>query len=379
MPCNTRVPPGAMAPSSRPYREEGISGTPTLYQLHTRPSLTYAPGLSRYGKAMAFHLIDISPADLAKVRALIAENRFGSIEEFLLTAVRNQLLLESHGYAASESSTLSEAVPPNIRSQKWNLAAVPPETASLSADQPPRGPLFGQYYRFLPLKFVLRFVAAKTTLGPASVTDLEEELGKEGTQLALQLRAVQAGDLALSTGFPSDERDGRKSRDRFTAQYLGRSTSTGAMGGFGFALGLLGTGGGIDKATVQVGLTKAGIAFLKLENPVLDRGEHQPLSDSETSFLWEIIGTRLPDERDHMMETVRAIRTGANTPTTLAAALGTFYKNRFSGEDWSDAKVSLTRSGVVSRLSEMNLVEPEKVGSRVTYEVNDDVARTLGV
>jgi hypothetical protein len=317
---------------------------------------------------MAMHLLDLSPTELAQVRELISANRFGSVEEFLQTAVRNQLLLERHGNALG--SSIPEESPQNVRHRKWSVTAVPGETVTVSADEqePPQGPLFGQFYRFLPLKFVLRFVAAKTTLGPASLADLEEELGKEGTHLALQLRAVQAGDLALSTGFPSDDRDSRKSRERFTTQYLGRVSSSGAVSGFGAAMGFLGAVPDYDKIEVRVALTKAGLDFVRIPNPILDGSGSDPLSVEEVAFLLRKIAERLPDEHEHLQETIRAVRSGSNAPTSLAEAMGDFYRRRFGGGDWSQAKVNLTKAGAVSRLSEMKLLKPIKAGSKVTYE-----------
>lgn len=326
---------------------------------------------------MGIQLVDMSPGDFAQVKELVSAGRFSSAEEFLQTAIRNQLLLERQGAPAVRSS---DAAPPASDPSRWSVVSLPSnnpvEAPELAA---PRGPLFGQFYRFLPLKFVLRFVATQTATALVDLRAIEDEVGVEGAKLAAALRGAEQGDVALSTGFPSDDRDSRKSRDRFTAQYLGRPTSSGAVGGFGVVLGLLGSKPAREKDAVQVALTKAGLQFVRLRNPVLDDGQKVPLSVDEISFLWELISKRLPDERDHMREAVRAIRSGANTPTELAGSLSKFYKKRFSDEDWSEAKVNLTRSGAVSRLSEMSVVKPEKSGSRVTYEVNDEVAKKLGI
>ena len=355
-----------------------------------------------YATSMAVHLIDISGPELEAIRTLVQGGRFAAVEDFLQVAVRNQLVLERARQPGMTLQPAPVAAPPNQKriskaapdamvagQVTWDMPGLEPfEVENLPASAIPTlpapglgpGPLFGQFYRFLPVKLVLRALAVESAGGFPEFKGFSKKAVAAAKLLAEVLAGlpVRTSPLSLTTGLPSEDRDAGKSAARFEAQYVGRVRSSGQPDGFGFAVGFL-AAAKEDGASMRVGLTEAGLAFVRLRNPTLDDRETTPLSSEEARFIVKWFRDNLPDEFTHMREVVAAVRRGSNTPTSMAQAMMQFYEHTFRQERWTPPKANLTRSGAVSRLIEMQLLGASKEGQRVMYAVNEALAAELGL
>lgn len=344
---------------------------------------------------MAVHLINIGQKQLRTIDGLVRTGCYESIEQFVEVAIRNQIVYEAQaaetGSAAfqgehrqaiqREQSNLDIT---RVESKKrhavkldtrptWRHVEIP--ITPFSDVKPTTRPLWGQFYRFLPLKLVARLLAQAQSEEPAQMKAFCDEVVAEARNLAHQLRLVNdmnavKNEITFTTGFPNNKRDARKSADRFVSQYVGRVRSDGRLDGFLSALGFA----SLEQVNKErlIGLTASGLRFASLPNCVLDDGTVPPLlSDDEVSFLIKHIAQQMPGERDQLQEIIKLISESTNTPMQLDRALGDFYKTRYSAEKWTDAKVSVTRAGAVSRLTEMQLIRVTREGRRVIYGLED--------
>jgi len=346
-------------------------------------------------RADMIHLINISPKYLQAIERLVKSGRFESLEQFVEIAIRNQIVYETQ-MSGSRSGTSQQGGKEAIGTETVQLdrrlerakrvdhgeLVVRPSWAFTSLDikpfsdgKPTIRPLWGQFYRFLPVKLVVRLLARTQCAQPPEIRDLADEIAEEALDLADQLRSMgnakrSTNGLSLAAGLPSSERDWRKSSERFFSQYVGRVRSDGTLDGFLAALGFAALQQE-DKKTL-IGLTDPGIEFASLPNPILDDGDIvRPLSNEEVSFLIAHIAHQMPGESDQLREVIQSISKDLNTPKGLDSRLSEYYRTRYPDEKWTDAKVSVMRAGTISRLAEMRLVSVVKKGIRVEYKLNE--------
>lgn len=116
----------------------------------------------------------------------------------------------------------------------------------------------------------------------------------------------------------------------------------------------------------KIGLTNAGRRFASMHNPLLDDGlsADEALSQDEVEFLVSFSREELPAEYEAMLTIARAIEEEQNRPTQLTERVTKL------NQDWTDAQAKTIRSGLVSRMYEMGMVERHRVGQRGTgYEL----------
>lgn len=349
---------------------------------------------------MAIHMIDISPETLRWIGALVQQGRYENLEQFLSTAIRNQLVLEN---AETDQSNPEQPTPagasvsgrhePETRASADSIEpcsswrAVEIQTEPLPTSRPVQKPLWGQFYRFLPLKLVLRLMVNTTEAGRVSLTDFATGVVGDTTYLAAQLRDADTqrkalGMIPLSVGFPNPKKPER-SRHRFLVQYVGLLTKQGELTGFpadmGFALRA------DDTSADNIYVSRAGAEFAQLPNPVLDAGDLSvPLSPEEVGFLVDYIAAEMAGEKDQMVGILRFISEGADTPSALSERMLSVYEPYFGGgspssDRWTDKKVTLMRSGAVSRLVEFGFVRRQREGTRVRYSLAGDWEEALRI
>jgi len=346
---------------------------------------------------MAIHLIDISPEDLRAIQNLLKLGHFESVEQFVAVAVRNQLVYETQR-DSSQLTVVEQAIGKAASAAPGNLARVSdlgtnhrflpkpswlfssPDIEPLPAIKPTQDPLWGQYYRFLPLKLILRLLANAQQDGFPRMDTFQDQIVPDVLYLANHLRVTdntrkQMGRMALAIGFPNT-RKAEKSQARFVSQYIGRVTAEGNLAGLPAAMGFAALL--TDPDVKLLGLTKTGVEFASLPNPILDNGDLScALGDEEISFLLAHISEQMPGEIAQLKEVVKAVSDGLDTPKELDAHMRNHYKKSFSGDNWTDAKVAVMRSGAVSRLAEMGFIKVIKKGVRVRYKLAEDWKRRL--
>ncbi|MFV2043985.1 MAG: hypothetical protein ACC700_12225 [Anaerolineales bacterium] len=258
--------------------------------------------------------------------------------------------------------------------------ATPPKDApSIGAADPPADQLsidrwiFGQHNRLLPIKASCRAMANLLESDPDGLLldKVSPDIAKSAAELGAVLRSIdnryglKRGD-ALATAFPSEGKRKHSSLDRYVSQFIGQITRDGRLTGLPADLKLL------DKPAREselVILTEAGWEFALLKNPVLDKlNDDLPssLSQEERDYLINHISSKVPVEKAAYTAIVESIRSGFNTPTQLDDALRSTMSNE-KLVAFGKSFLSSQRSGAVSRMADLGILERERDGAHVKY------------
>ena len=231
--------------------------------------------------------------------------------------------------------------------------------------------LFGQMNRFLPVKVTCRGLATLLKNNPAGA---EFEAARESIlEAAVEFGAFLAesdqrsgakGDEKLSLCFPDKRKGNEKSKLRFSNQFIGSIDSQGQMFGMPTSLCLMRPRK--NGARLHLALTEPGLHFALLNNPVIDQKSTASgkYSSEETEFLVDHIFRYVPEEAAAYKLLLAAIRQGSNTPDALD---GFLRSRRGSQPEISPAYLSTQRSGVISRMVDIGLIQRKKDGTRVSY------------
>jgi len=340
---------------------------------------------------MPIVLVNLPVDAVQSISAFVTSKRYTSLEEFVLLAITNQLTYEKgtgsglsndanpnlHDHNTSQGRTeTTQAVSVRSLHNGLYVARSHPDVAVLECPLPKDELLWGQYYRFLPLKVVLRLLENTSTNAWPELHAFHEIVAKRVQELGGKLRALdeiglQSRDgVKLSVGFPN-ARKPEKSTSRYIEQYVGTVNRQHVPYGFGPTIGFI----GIQTATNEcyIGLTEAGRQFATTPNPVLDHDDYSAsLGPDEVHFLIHHICNQIPAEKRHIGATLTAIAEGHDTPDELDQILGQQYRGWFPAQTWSSKKITAMRSGVLSRLREMGIVRPKRKGIRVRYDLDND-------
>jgi hypothetical protein len=109
-----------------------------------------------------------------------------------------------------------------------------------------------------------------------------------------------------------------------------------------------------------------------LPNPVLDglNGQTEKFSPEERVLLLRHIATSVPVEAFAYQAVLKATQEGNNTPDKMDAALKTYVADD-RAEKLSQSFLASQRSGAVSRMSDLGLVERQRDGTRVSYAATE--------
>lgn len=238
----------------------------------------------------------------------------------------------------------------------------------ISRDSVPRFPLWGQYYRFLPLKLVVRVLANLSIDEPPKLEIAREICVDIATKVG---QTLKHSHKELSTTFPEDS---EKSKTRFANQYVGHVKSPNKLL-VGMSEELL----FINIMHDRMGLTSHGITFAKLRNPVIDDGEFsQSLSEDESMFLIKHIMNNVKDEAEHILHLLKGLKETPLTRIELNKHMEIFYRRYYNGrEPWSPQMIETMRAGLTSRAIELGLIGKEKKKSRVYYYITNKGLKVL--
>ena len=357
---------------------------------------------------MAKRVIDLPPAIEHLVWRKIQDGTYESFDHLVTLALENQLKAEGNNQNwwlgkhqdTDESSPVhkplinkqsSSAAGPGPHSQSVDVASIhrlieiPTEEPVLLEAMLPQdtlsGPLWGQYYRFFPVKPALRVLAhlseERLPTVPefrAAACDVAERVGRR-----LKLRDVELGlklgDL-LSTSLPEST---DKSRRRYADQFL-IYTRPSDRKHDGLLPRLKFISVRSEGQAVRIGLTEAGLNFSRKANPIIDSasGGISSLSDEEKEFLLGHLELEVPDEADHMTNLLGLIARGVIDRESLNKKMRVYY---YSHQDkkraWTDAHVNTMRAGLQSRLHELGLTSRTKHGLAVSYVLTERGRRFL--
>ena len=268
-----------------------------------------------------------------------------------------------------------------------------PSKSGIAKDEP----LSGFLNRILPVKFNLRVLSIlifnsepwnmdsgwddqEGMMDGVTLTELRKSASstaagaKEWLSQIDKSRSSDRGS-GISTGFPNE---GKKSIERYVAQFVG-SRRKGELSGALFEMGFAGLAGfklgPLGVYSDDIFLTKEGLYFAMLENPVIDLTEDfvkkaQRFSEKECEFLVSHIRKNLPAEWDLMNQVADMIREGNSRASGMLGGL-------ISSRGWDRDKASVMRAAVVARMQEMMLIERIQSGVDVTFELTDSGKKEL--
>ena len=318
-----------------------------------------------------------------KIRRAILKRKYKDFQHFAIIALENQALAEM----TDENPWMPEEHQENLST--YNLAEnqltkINNKSTIITLPSPAETELvsqilWGQYYRFLPVKLATRVLSNLSEKKMPRLYDFLDACTAEALKLRPALvkidkkERIEHGER-LSASFPTNE---DKSMKRFAHQYLVYIRgSDGKLDGMMPSLRFANIT--VEDNVVSIGLTKFGLDFSRIVNPTLDNTGTQPLSQEEKEFLFNHIADNLPKEYEHMMTSVSAISSGINSRDELNQTLSKFYSKYHSGDEWSEAVVNTMRSGLFSRMTELGIITRDKKGRNVTYDLSDEGKSHLG-
>lgn len=233
--------------------------------------------------------------------------------------------------------------------------------------------LFGQYNRLLPAKASCRSLS-HFVMDNTEGVKLEEMAGKIAESAAYfgdYLRVYEEvhnihRDDRLSVAFPTTGSGAEKSQARFSNQFVGSLSSSGELSGLLFGMKLINQ---MKKGVEYISLTEAGWKFALLSNPILENDQDNPtdkLSLEESEYLVEHINKHVPVEDFAYRAILRAIKNGIDTPGKIDEELKK-YMSSFAEKKFSASFLSSQRSGAISRMTDLKLVERVREGIHVRY------------
>ena len=227
--------------------------------------------------------------------------------------------------------------------------------------------LWGQFSRFLPIKFTLRILAWCELRNNHPVTIQEWSMAVRTLSPFYRL-ILRELDLAYGTrrgeqmasGFPKDT---EKSTERFTRHFCADIYSDGKMVGLPSHLGLITNDGD------RIQFTAEGLAYVEATNPLIDKAgpEGRTIGADEETILLSTILNHLPSEWKFMIQVRDWIDEGFNTPTLLEGKIKQIY-GRGTPTDWNENQIPTYRGGVIGRLGELCLITREWKFRSVTYQ-----------
>lgn len=325
-------------------------------------------------------VVNLDPATYERIKSLVNDGEYESVEQFLRVGADNQLAIEAGEDASDEPSSADEPsestsapvtdMPESVTTYEW--------ADSVPADVPTRDPypadrgttlLFSQYYRFLPLKFVLRELAIETADadGPVGLDRFRDHVADAVIPLRDALVDWEAAEDVskqnrLSTGFPNrGSSDPQRTMRRYLHHYVGRyKPEKEEPSGFGHDLGFVSIRSDAN-GDPRICLTEAGMQFTRLSNPVLSQGpgaDVESLTDDERAFLVTHIRSILGLEYEFMHYVYETLEHHRGTYTDTMEQFRSFLVNtdQFS-DDPSENQIRSHTAGTISRMVVLGVLE----------------------
>ena len=327
-----------------------------------------------------------------KIEGIIRAKGFRDFNHFATVALENQVAWETGNNITSNKVTnaidlqiseLNKSVSPGDESLEARLTAnedllrMPshkPKLSHLPLPDNPSNILWGQYYRFLPVKVGVRVLLNMYTEPFPELRKFTEKVTNVALPFRHQLAKLDRMDRKsfgelLSASFPTND---EKSVKRFVNQYiLYLRTSDMALLGMMPELKLINVISD-ENRIVRIGLTSFGSQFALFQNPAIDLNEPESLSGDEIDFLLNHIADNIPAEFEHITVALKAIKDGKKTRDDLNSVLKGYYLHYHKGTEWSDTVVNTMRSGLMSRLNDLRLVKREKHGKYIRYHITNN-------
>jgi len=314
------------------------------------------------------YVTDIPSMYIDTIQQLIKEDRYRSVQDFILTACQNQIYLEQEkplDIADGLQNPIEPVSNPPNGNRVLQLTSLNLEVPTVETPEHAPDVMWGQWNRYFPVKLATRVLANllkekgsnTVPLGVLheSAADTARQYGKVIAKKDRELGRKRGGILAA--GLPVGNED--KAKLRFKMQFVGY-LSKDKLEGAGPTLRFINIKK--DNGTVVAGLTEYGLKFASLENPILDRNDFSsPFYDAEVNFLLDHVKNILPQEAEVNRFVLQKITSGIATPDKLDEEFKKFKP------EWKGSEASSMRSGLISRLIELGLIRRDKEGVKVSY------------
>lgn len=320
-----------------------------------------------------------------KIQSLLSEGRFESLSQLVSVAIENQIILEAKPLdqaaedltrfsgAAEEPEVIMNTGGSNASLLQLRSSSTPPSLLEKAPEANRNEIAWGLYNRIFPVKITVRVLSqllSERNSGSVDLKLLRDEAAQRAKEVATLLgagrREKRSRPERLYIGLPFRRSD--KSTERFKNMFVGSVGLTGKSEGFPALLGFVVLKRVKGRAVAS--LTDAGYAFERLENPVLDREvgsarQNWTLSEKEGNFYLAHIKDSLPREWELCARVVEEIGEGVNTTEGIDQVVRKTERNMKPG------LVPPTRSGIISRMGELGLVQRRQDGLRVMYALTE--------
>ena len=325
------------------------------------------------------YIIDISPDIVDVIQSQINKGNYRTIQEFIITAIQNQIYLTDRPYTEAEDKIKSEIFSTlnNGRSTE-NLLALKSNSIMTVEPEPDRyfEKLSGFWNKFFPVKITIRILS--NLLGDKNETvlldELQEVASREARKIGLSLMRTEKvsgrkrGDR-LFTGLPVNK-NSERSRSRFKSHFIGEHRAK-KIDGMPGTLRLLNIFAGNDGKN-YVSLTQLGLEFSNLENPYIDNNvKNSVLSGEEKDLLLNIIKNNLPEEYNDIKNIMRLIYDGQNNTEKLLHSVKNFRP------EFSHNEIQTYLSGHLNRMTDLGLLNRTYKGLSYSYEISENGYKIL--
>ncbi len=315
-------------------------------------------------------VIDITEDTLHRIKEV---NHDSSLAGFICVAIENQLSLEKdqHLHTRRSGRKIRHTGDRPLPSPETIAIVKNPLHYELLKGIPSHIPLqnyylWGQYNKFFPVKFAVRYLAYMQIENNADPVPLPEfqircSRSASGMKRILKESDTKAGRIwgeGFAVGLP-DNQD--KSWTRFINHFIGYTDSwdkpVGALPDLGFIV--------IEKESVA--LSPHGLVFARISNPVLDTDvlSSHLFSQEEKDFLILYLKRKHSVEWDGYQKVMRWIGMGFDTPAALNEHFSTLDRK------WTKKMANTYRTGMIGRMVDLGLIARTKTGVRVKYIVTD--------
>lgn len=331
--------------------------------------------------ALIRYIVDVPGEISDEINKLVQSGKYRNVQDFFLAASSNQLHLERQSSvevivgASYADSTRTSASLVDARGGKLEYQLLAPDFGKVQTVAPPdpgqlANELYGLWNKFFPVKITVRVLAnmikgngeyAPLDSVQERAAEVARRLGKEIVRKEKDL-GRKRGDM-IATALPW-KRDEFKAKARFKTHFVGY-LSKNRIEGSPAALKLVNI---VKKDGISmIGLTAAGLSFAELTNPVIDKEDYSSsLSQQEKQFLTTHLKVELSKESNSMKSILQWINEGAKNPTAIHLKLKEKMPNL------SETELVTLRSGLLSRMDELNLITRTRQGLSVSYDLTQE-------
>ena len=347
------------------------------------------------------YVIDISQRQAKEMELLIEKGKYQNFAQFIVTAIENQIYIEKlepqqetisdkdnfvlrrnfhgrNGYPEVETHVKlpsPDKFPPTVPMPKFCDLSY----SLLQADEK-KCWLWGQVNKIFPIKLGIRILLV--------LLDSEQ-------WMALDKFASKAADIALFygemirtyekkenkkrlekiyAGLPTAKKEEFKSKMRYRSHFLAYMRKDGKLDGALSFLRFINLKRD-EKRNILIGITKEGLQFSRLKNPIIDVGDiEKSLDTKEIDFYLKHISMNVKGEENAIIWLLSKLDMGIDKREDINKE----FKKEM-GEIWnnSDAVINTQRAGLMSRMFELGLIEKEKKGVNVTYIISNNGKKFL--